>query len=250
MRFYTSNLRGNNINEFVQEFITNEAFRRQRRLDQVRIFHEIISFNSAENKDVITDAMIDDLAHTYMRLRGDTGVMLGAVHKDKNHMHLHFCVSALHYRTGKSLGLNKTQLRELKQSFQEYHKQHYPELSKSFPEHGKDTRYVSHSAWHRQQRKQIIGIVQQCFAQATSQRDFLELLRDRELHHYERNGKPIGIEYDGLKFRFSRLLPENQFESLPIERSEEYRVLAEIQAVRDRQHERENREHDSADRER
>jgi len=250
MQFYTNNVRSNNIDGFVQEFIENEAFRRQQRSDQIHLFHEIISFHADENKAVITDAMIEYLAHTYMRLRGDTGVMVGGVHKDKNHIHLHFCVSALQYRTGKSFGLNKTQLRELKQSFQEYHKQHYPELTKSFPEHGKGNRYISHRAWHNKQREQIIGLVQQCFAQATSQSDFLELLRGKELYYYERNGKPTGIEYNGLNFRFSRLLPDKQFEQLPIERSEEDRALAKIQAVRERQREKDNREHDIEDRER
>jgi len=45
-------------------------------------------------------------------------------------------------------------------------------------------------------------------------------------------------------------LPDKQFESLLIERSEEDRALAEIQAVRERQRGRDNRERDIEDRER
>jgi len=249
-QFYTNNVRSNNIDEIVKEFIANEAFRRQHRSDQVSIFHEIISFSSEENKEVITDAMIDDLAHEYMRLRGETGVMLGGVHKDKNHIHLHFCVSALHYRTGKSFGLNKRQLLGLKQSFQEYHKRKHPELTMSMPEHGKGERYKSHAQWHAKQREKIINTVTSCFAQATTQQEFLALLRDRELHHYERNGKPTGIEYEGMKFRFSRLLPENEYGSLPNDSRQEDIALTEIQAVRERQRERDERDLDIEDRER
>jgi len=247
-QIYTNNLRSNTMPGYIKEFMENEAFRKYSRSDQIHLFHEIVSFGADENKDVITPAMIDDLAQTYMRLRGNTGVMIGAPHFDRSHTHLHFCVSALHYRTGMSFGLNKSQLLELKQSFQNYHKQHYPELTKSAPCHGTRTRYINHAEWHRQQRAQIIDTVQQCFAGAKSQQQFLELLRNRELHHYERNGNPTGIDYDGTKLRFSRMLEPGKFEELPNDSREVDSALEEIQAVRERQRERDVRNIDIEDR--
>jgi hypothetical protein len=249
-QMYTNNLRSNTMTGYIKEFMENEAFRKYSRTDQVHLFHEIVSLGASEDKNVITPAMIDDLAREYMRLRGNTGVMLGAAHRDRDHIHLHFCVSALHYRTGLSFGLNKSQLLELKQSFQKYHTQHYPELTKSFPNHGGRTRTINHAQWHRQQRAQILETVQQCFVEAKSKLQFLELLRARELHHYERNGNPTGIEYDGTKFRFSRLLPDKQFENLPNDRTEEDKVLAEIQAIWERQRAQDNREIDLHEHER
>jgi len=117
----------------------------------------------------------------------------------------------------------------------------------SMPEHGKGQRYVNHAQSHAKQREQIIDTVTACFVQAKTQQEFLALLRDQELHHYGRNGKATGIEYEGTKFRFSRLLPDKQFDSLPIERYEEDTVLAEIQAVRQHQRERDERDLDIAD---
>ncbi len=247
---YTQNLRSGTITGYVKEFVENEAFRRQSRTDQIHLFHEIVSFGAMENREAITPAMIDDLAQQYMRLRGNAGVMVGAVHRDKDHVHMHFCVSALHYRTGKSFGLGKAQLHELKTSFQKYHELHYPELTKSVPFHGRGGRYMSDRAWRVQQRQQIVERVRQCFAQAKSQTDFLSQLRAADLHHYERNGVPTGITYEGVKFRFSRLLEERQLSNLPIDRSEEEQVLAEISAIRERQRGRDERSHDIGDRER
>lgn len=238
---YTHNLRSDTVDGYVQEFIENEAIRKQSRSDQIYLFHEILSFSAYEDSAVITKEMIDDFVHEYIRLRGETGIMIGAVHRDKEHVHVHFCTSGLHFRTGKSFGMSKVKLHELKVSFQEYHKHKYPELTESLPEHGKGERYKSHVQWHAAQRERIIDTVNKCFAQATSQQEFLALLRDRELHHYERNSKPTGIEYEGLKFRFSRLLSDKQFESLPIERSDEDQALAEIQAVREWQQDRDER---------
>jgi hypothetical protein len=231
----------------VQEFMENQAFRGQSRSDQIYLFHEIISFHVQSDNAIITKEMIDDLVRKYIELRGNTGIMLGACHRDVAHVHLHFCVSGLHYRTGKSFGLSKAQLHEVKVQFQEYHKAKYPELTMSEPEHGKGGKNQSHAEWHRQQRQQFIDIVRDCFSQARSQQHFLELLRDNDLPHYERNGKPTGILYDGGKFRFSRLLEENQFESLAIDRSEEEQILAEIRAIRERQQERDERSRDVDD---
>jgi len=235
---YTQNLRSDTVEGYVREFVENEVFRQQSRSDQIYLFHEIVSFHADENSALITKEMLDDLVHEYMRLRGDTGVMLGAVHRDKEHIHIHFCVSALHYRTGKSFGLGKAKLHELKTSFQEYHKQHYPELTKSVPVHGKGGLYIGHKEWRAKQRELVLETVQQSFAQAKTQNDFLALLRDAGLHHYERNGVPTGIEHEGIKFRFSRILENDGFEQLPIEQSEEQKMLLEIAAIRARQKDR------------
>ena len=250
LQMFTNNLRSNSVDEYVQEFITNEAFRKQSRSDQIYLFHEIVSFSADENNTLLTPELLDDLAHEYMRLRGNTGVMLGAVHRDKGHVHIHFCVSALHFCTGKSFGLSKVQLLELKSSFQKYHQLHYPELSKSAPAHGRGGRYVGEKEWRAKQREQIIDRVQECFAKARSQSDFLALLREADLHHYERNGKPTGIEYEGVKFRFSRLLDGDGFDTLPLEQSEEQKALEAISALRASQQERERAERNGGDRER
>jgi hypothetical protein len=241
---YTHNMRSNDIKGYIQDFIGNEAVRKQFRSDQVFMYHEIFSFNASENNAALTRDVIDNLIQEYIRLRGHAGVILAAPHFDKEHVHVHFCVSALQYRTGKSFGLSKAQLRELKVSFQQYHKLHFPEIEKSFPEHGKGSRYVSHAKWHREQREKIVDTIRRCFALATSQQHFLNLLREQDLHYYERNGKATGIEHDGLKFRFSRLLEEKQFESLAVDKTEEEKTLAEIQSIRNRQQDldRDNRE--------
>ncbi|QKJ32464.1 relaxase/mobilization nuclease domain-containing protein [Mucilaginibacter mali] len=252
VRVYTSNLRSDSIAGYVSEFVENESFRRVDRSDAVRIYHEIVGFGD-EDRKYLTEEVVDDLAREYMRLRGETGVMLGMAHYDQDHVHLHFCVSALHYRTGWSFGMSNAQMRELKERFQEYHRLKYPELASSLPEHGRGESYARPERWHALRREQVVEQVRQCYARAASQQDFLALLRDAGLHHYERNGDGVatGVEYQGQKFRFSRLLEDGmQLADLPIERSEEDRALEAIRAVRERQIERDGRDRDTEDRER
>jgi len=156
---YTQNLRSNTVTGYIQEFIENEAFRRSIRSDQIFLTHEVISFHRDENGYLLSHEVVEDLAYEYMRLRGEKGVILTAVHRDKDHVHLHACVSALEYRTGKSFGLNKRQLQELKVSFQEYHKQRYPELTKSAPQHGRGGAYFTHGQWHAKRREEVVQTV-------------------------------------------------------------------------------------------
>ena len=250
---FTHNLRSSAIPGYVKEFIENESFRKRNRSDQVYITHEILSFSANENAKDLTDEMLADMAQEYVRLRGQKGVVLGAVHRDKDHVHIHFCVSALEFRTGKSFGLSKAALRGLKIQLQDFHRMKYPEISQSFPQHGVGKPYLTDRAWqskHREERSQLKGhlmaTVHECFEKALTQQSFLELLRDHELHHYERSGKPAGIEYEGMKFRFSRLLENDQFESLPADLSEEQKVLEELRLIREQRQEkdRENRDYE------
>jgi len=242
VQVYTQNLRSDTLNGFVQEFIQNEAFRAHNRSDQVYMYHEIISLHRDEQTEAIIPEVIADLTREYMRLRGEQGVMLAVPHYDKDHVHIHCAVSALNYRTGTSFGLNKTQLYELKTQFQQYHRTNYPELTKSFPQHGKGGHALHPAQWHVLKRAEIIEQARACYLLASSQQDFLARLRDRELHYYERSGKVTGIEYEGQKFRFTRLLGDMQLADLPIERGEEEQALAAIQAVRERKQERDERD--------
>jgi hypothetical protein len=243
-RVYTQNLRSDTVAGYVREFINNESFRKFPRRDMIYLTHEILSFHRQQDNAIITPKILDDLISEYMRLRGEKGIILAAPHFDKDHIHVHFAISALEFRTGKSFGMNKAQLHELKISFQRYHTERYPEIGLSTPHHGKGERNLSHAEWHRKEREKIMDTVKKCYSAAQSQQHFLDLLRAEGLHHYERNGKPTGIEHDGLKFRFSRMLEEKQFESLGVDRTEEEKALAELQSIRDRQQglDRDNRD--------
>lgn len=134
---FRHNLRSQTLDGYTREFVENESFRKHARKDQIYLFHEILSFNANEDSAKITPQAMKEIAKEYMRMRGRDGVMLGAVHRDKDHIHLHLCVSALKFRTGKSFRLSKAELQNLKISIQNYHKLKYPELSQSSPEHGK-----------------------------------------------------------------------------------------------------------------
>jgi hypothetical protein len=240
---FTHNLRGEGKEDWTQEFLENEACRKHNRAHQIYLYHEIISFSDKENTQAFTKEMLTDLVEKYMSLRGKDGLMIGAVHTDKNHLHLHFCTSGTKYRTGLANRLSRTDLQDLKVKLQEYHREKYPELDKSTCEHGKASGYVTDREWQARNKGQrtllkdeIRATVQECFTNADTQQDFLTRLQEAGLYYYERSGVPAGIAYENTKIRFSRLdLPKDWSLRLPPDRNEEEKALEEISRIRNGQ---------------
>lgn len=238
---FAHNLRSDDIDGIVREFLENESFRKTFRSDQVYLTHEIVSFGAKEEGRHLTPEVMADIAREYVRLRGNDGVMFGAVHRDRDHAHLHMCVSALKFRTGRSFRLSKAELTGLQVGLQEYHRNKYPALSHSLPEHGSGRPYDRHGKWRAEQRArraptkdELRKVMEETLSLSKTREEFLERLREKGYHHYERNGAPTGLEVDGQRFRFSRLLENDPIGQMPSETEPEDRALEEIRAIRER----------------
>jgi hypothetical protein len=202
------NVRGGGIDEWVKQFNVNEGFRLHKRRDNILLYHEIVSFHKA---DKVSLEILEDMAKEYIRLRNPNGMYVAVPHYDKSHLHLHFCVSGLEYRTIKSMRLSKTALRELKIKFQEYQLKKYPELSKSVVWHGKG-KAVSEKEFQlklrtgrESQKDKLSAILKTCYKKARSPESFYELLKGLEAIPYLRGGKISGVVFGGRKFRLKRL---------------------------------------------
>lgn len=248
-QIFTHNIRSKNVLEWEKEFVENESFRLHERANSIYAYHEIISFSSNENKAEISREMIEDISRKYIALRGNDGLIIGAVHRDTDAVHIHFMSSGLAFRTGKAFRLSRSKMLTLKSDLQKYHIQKYPSLTHSICEHGTNKPYYLQHEWQAQQRGQrntvkpdISQTVQSCFNRASTQENFLHLLRDTGLHHYERKGKAQGIiSSDGMKFRFTRLgLDIEKLKALPKDMTEEQKALNEIQALRQLRNEKSN----------
>lgn len=237
----THNLRGDNKEEYIQEFYENEAYRSRRRKNTTYLYHEITSISS-EDSNKVTPEILQDLAKKYIELRGKDALYLGFAHYDKEHVHIHFATSGLKYRQNKAHRLSREQLHSLKIEFQRYHQEKYPELDKSICEHGAGREYLTNKEYQYKARtnkslikEEVTKTVRECFNKAKTHNEFLELLTEANMPHYERKGTANGVFVDGRKYRFSRLgIEKHELERLHIDLTEEQRVLTEIRKIRDR----------------
>jgi hypothetical protein len=236
------NLRSDDLEGYVQEFMKNESFRRHSRKSQVYIHHEIIGLSSNEDKDSITKEMMEDLTRKYIELRGYDGIYLASIHSlGTDSIHAHIVSGGVKFRTGLAHRMSHKEFQDLKISLQEYHKERYPELTRSFCEHGKQKEYVTNKEWQAANREKgsihkskIQKNVQTIYENSKTKQEFLENLRTNGYHHYERNGEPKGIAYNDQKFRFSRLEVEyNKLPNSEIHLLEEKRALGIIKGLQE-----------------
>lgn len=205
----THNLKGNSIQQWVDQFKANEAHRKHKRTDSVYLTHEILSWNDNKN---LTPEMMEAMTREYMRLRNPKGMYVAVPHFDKQY-HVHICASGIEYKTGKSMRLSKASLQKLKKDIQDYQVERFPGLVNSVVKHGNGGKSLMTDAELQLKRrtkgltdkelvKQKLEII---FKNASSKDEFFQLLNNGGLKTYERGGSIYGVCFGTKKHRFKTI---------------------------------------------
>ena len=241
------NVRSRTLDKNIKEFEKNEALRIHKRVDGIKAYHTVISFN-ANDREHINEAVLKDIAKHYMNLRGKDAMYIATAHYDQKHIHIHIAESGTKFMTGKANRQSKQQFRELKVAIQTYQKEKYPQLKNSLPNHGKQSTKTYAERNGRNDRKvELQNAVKFAYEKAGNVNEFLNAIKQMGHEPYFRNEKLTGIKYDGeQKFRLSRLGYDNEkFHKLEEKEREETVQLEEMQSIREssssRDRETENR---------
>lgn len=232
------NIRANDIDGFIREFKENESHRLNHRVNEVRIYHSILSWSNLDSHK-ITDEMLRDMANKYIELRGKNNLYLGTKHTDRDHIHIHLCVSASDIN-GKASRMSKEQFQEVKIKLQEYQKEKYPELIHSLPEHTKDRVQKYDRDGFKNKKRNERGSVKQALythietIKASSTKELFQGLEPAGFAPYYREGRLAGLQHEeGLKFRFSRLPVDlDKLIEKDVQLEKEAEELASIQRIR------------------
>lgn len=204
----TYNLKGNSIDEWVNQFRDNELCRQRKRTDSVLLTHEILSWHK-DDAGNISLAKMEEMAREYIRQRNSNGIYVAVPHFDKGHYHIHICASGIEYKTGKSLRLAKPELQKLKKDIQQFQIERFPELSKSVVQHGRkdksvftDREYqIKLRTGRETDKEQLIGMLKTCYKKANSKETFFHIINEAGLKTYVRGGKISGVVFRNKKFR-------------------------------------------------
>ena len=207
------NIQGNTVTQWAKAFEANEADRKIKRSNSIRLYHEVMAISNLD-KNQISKAMLQDLATKYIELRSLNSLCVAVPHYDKDHIHIHFCFSGTEIETGKSLRVSKDDFASFKKELQAYQVERYPSLSHSIVEHGKkqkknnkikDREYqLKKRTKEPSEKERIKETVWVCFNKSLSQADFMHRLSQQGLNTYHRSGKIQGIE-SGCRYRFGSL---------------------------------------------
>lgn len=208
------NLNGNSIEEWVNEFLHNEAGRLHKRKNNVLLTHEIISFHPDDTPQLSIEKL-EQIAREYITRRNPNGLFLGAVHRESNggNIHIHFAVSAVEYASGRSLRMTKKQFHELKKGIQQYQQEQFPELTHSLPSHGdtQQPQLSNREYWYKQHSKELTMkeklylLISFTFEESKDLDEFLGKISSYGLEPYFRKGVPAGVWWNGRKYRFRTL---------------------------------------------
>jgi hypothetical protein len=232
------NMSGNSIKEWEYNLKQNEKNRIHQRNKNIKMFHEIISFSKCDNKN-ITIAKMKAIGKKYLQLRGDNIMAVGTLHTNKEHFHLHLCISSVEIHTGRSIRISKESFKNLKNDFQNYHLQQFPEIIHSTVDHDKQLKknisekeYQLKKRGGQSDRDTIKEKLEEIYKQSDSRENFYKRISESGINIYTRDGKPYGIQ--GKR--------KNRFQSMGFtkDRLQNLDLLSEFNTIRNTEQSKEN----------
>lgn len=191
------NMWGETTDEVIQKFTSNDHYRRKR-TNGVALRHEILSFSPKDAESLDQDKLFD-LAHKYLELRQEKGLVFAKLHNQDGHPHIHFLISANEIRSGKSNWKTKTEFEQIKVDLERYQLEKYPELKHSMVKLKNSDR-----------KAELQELVLQSYGQAKDIASFLDHLKRQNLQPYYYREKIRGIlDESGQKHTFGKLGIDN-----------------------------------------
>jgi len=231
-----NHIRSTKVEDIIKEFKLNESFRIYHRKDNVKLFHDCLSF-APGSKGVITKDILKAVAEKYVELRAQNTLSIIIYHAEKDHDHLH-CVTAGVKLDGYSSRISKQQFHHLKIELERFQQEKFPELNASIINHRENRIQLKQQIIEaitniRQTHKQsLITVLQKAFATAQSQKDFIHQIEQQNIQVYYRNNRLQGLLVDDCKFRFSKFgYDDEKFKQLN-ERENEQKTLTELSDLR------------------
>lgn len=236
------NLRSRTTKGWTKELDKNFELRLNRRKDNIRLHHTIISFSNKDKKQINTD-LLKDITKKYIELRGKDNQYLVSTHHDKEHIHLHIVMSSIKYLTGESNRISRQEFKDLKLALDQYQKEKYPELIHSLPAHGKSQKLqlsdpelkLQDREGKLSQKQGLLETIQTVFDRTKSLDNFLSELKSEGFKTYDRGGKVYGVEDEsGRHYRFKTLgFDLKKLEELDRQAQVEASQLQELASLRD-----------------
>ncbi|MBK6573958.1 MAG: relaxase/mobilization nuclease domain-containing protein [Saprospiraceae bacterium] len=236
------NLKSHTTKGWTKELNNNFELRLNKRKDNIRLHHTIISFSNKDKKQ-INPELLKDITKKYIELRGKDNIYLASSHHDKEHIHLHIVMSSTKLITGESNRISRQEFRDLKLALDEYQKEKYPELVNSLPAHGKSQKLqlsdpeLKLQVWQGKlsEKQELFQTVETVYNQSKSVDNFLSELKSEGINSYSRGGKVYGVEDEsGKHYRFKTLGFElKKLEELDRQAQEEAKQLQELASLRD-----------------
>lgn len=207
-------LKGNTIESWVKQLQYNESLRQNVRVKNVKMYHEILSL-SPKDKEVLTSAILEQIAREYIKERAQNSMVLAVAHEEaQKHTHLHFLISGLEYHTGRSNRISRERFMEIKLHMEAYQKQHFPQIQHSSITHNLPSKRLETDKEHQvskrgvtSQKEALKAQLEQLLKESKSKDEFYQKINETgTLKTYIRGDKVYGLtQENGRNIRFKTI---------------------------------------------
>ncbi len=210
----------NDKQRVVSEFLQNAKYIKKARGKNF-LFHEIISLRASSLEKSKLEQILFELAKEYIDKRAKDHLVFSAVHKEKEHLHLHLMISANAIGEKSRHRLSKKAFSTIQKNLEAYQNTHFPELysahydksgSKEKVRKSRSEQEINNNRHTKTSKDKIKEAILEIFKQASSRESLFELLQNQGFSIYIR-GKNTGVEFEGKKYRFSTLGIQARYEA-------------------------------------
>lgn len=210
----------NDKQRVINEFLQNAKYIKKARGKNF-LFHEIISLKTSSLEKSKLEQILFELAREYIDKRAKDHLVFSAVHKEKEHLHMHLMISANAIGEKSRRRLSKKAFSAIQKNLEVYQNTHFPELysahydktaSKEKARKSRSEQEINTNRHTKTGKDKIREAILEIFKQASSRESLSELLQNKGFSIYIR-GKNTGVEFEGKKYRFSTLGIQVRYET-------------------------------------
>lgn len=208
----TNNFYFENKEHIKDEFLKNSEYIKYSK-GKNYLYHEVISLSKNDLSIKEQQEIIISLGREYINKRASNCLVYGKIHIEKEHLHLHLCISANELMSEKRLSLSKKEFLNIQkeiESFKELNYSHLKEPSlynKALDREQSRKEQELKNRTKEPSRKEIIKEdLKQIFTHSKTKESLLERLQEANLKIYER-GKTVGVisNLNGKHYRLKTL---------------------------------------------
>ncbi len=194
----------NSLEQIAEAFEYNHSFCKRVR---TKAKHIVLSFHK-DSTPYLDDAALYALTAEFLRLRAPNAIGYIQKHVEKDHHHLHVCLSGNNAYSDTSIRLDKAEYVKRMKELESFQMAHFKELDASLVyQHQKEKKVTIGPK--ETCKQEILKLLTELADKARHTDEFLELIaKHTELECYAYRNKINGVFYKGKKYRFKKYIPE------------------------------------------
>jgi hypothetical protein len=206
------NVHPNDKDAVIETYKQNYEYLKLNNKSKNKYYHEVLSLAKNNMSIEEQEKALYDLADRYIFSRADGNLVLGGLHHDTDHLHMHLIISANKFMETKSHRLSKKQFKAIQRDIEQYKNKKYSQLKtlhyqENYRAKQKLKRAEQEMKTHRKKQSKKSKVLEDfklILNSAKTKKEFYHKLKENQYQLYKK-GKYFGLIAHGDNKRKYRL---------------------------------------------